>query len=123
MSNLNNNEFKINDFTGFLATVQYAGLLRQKKTGCDNNGKLVHYIDLKDKNHIERFLNHMEQSVTDNLCNVSALAKVLYQCNRDEVDEQDINMALGVIVALSDINAWIYEEIREMTADNTFPLR
>lgn len=118
----NNIEFKFNSFSGLATLFEYAGLLKSVDVKYIDN-KLTHYIGLKSKEDIERFIGYIPNWQVDCFENVLSIAKALFYCDYKELNPSDINNLMGLLVALGEIGSYLTNETMGMSKDNTFPKR
>lgn len=68
--------FKTDSFSYLTTVAKYAGLL-QTSEAVSENGKIVYYLNLENKEDIEAFLSSMKESVSSLFIQIAAAAKKL----------------------------------------------
>lgn len=113
-------KFKCDNFSYLTTLAKYAGLL-QTSEAVNENGKIVYYLNLENKEDIESFLSSMKEGISSLFIQIAAVAKGLYLGDKAELEECEQQSILELIVALSEIGSYINDGLCDMTPENTRP--
>lgn len=111
-------EFKINSFSSLATMVEYGLLLKEAKKKFIS-GNVANYINLSNKEDIEKFLLNVSLWPTDCFEWITSIAKSLYYCDIKELNDTDIKNILSLIAGLGEIGNFITDESCDMTKENT----
>lgn len=114
----------INNYFSYLdgALQNCVGVLNNKNYCYDaERQKGVYYVDLRTDNEVKVFLDFIQGAVQECCEYVGVLSKVLYYCERNEIEETELSQYITLMGVLGRFGEYLLKESEGMTEANTKP--
>lgn len=100
----------------------YAGLLQTAECRYNKEtSKSTWYLDFENQEDIKLFLNYAKGAAIECCDHIAALSKMLYYCDREELDKLEIDNIISLAGTLGRFASFLLWETEEKTLENTKP--